>query len=76
MMNGYMGPKRKIETNLETLRNMLAEQYPAIETFEDIKFRKDIAALENGSCVCEIAAGQESGGRLVRSSQCCHVGLD
>ncbi|CAD6578685.1 MAG: hypothetical protein CYPHOPRED_000654 [Cyphobasidiales sp. Tagirdzhanova-0007] len=67
IMNAYIGSRRRIKTTLKALRGMLADQYPPIESFEEYQFKEDIKALENGSCICEILAGEEAGGKLQTS---------
>ena len=67
IMNAYIGSRRRIKTTLKALRGMLADQYPPIESFEEYQFKEDIKALENGSCICEILAGEEAGGKSVWS---------
>ena len=65
LLTEYMSDKRKVKANLSSLRAMMVEPYPHFDKIEQADFRKQIDALEPGSCICEFTAGEEAGGRSV-----------
>lgn len=59
----YMGPKRKVKASLTTLSELVKAHYPPLSSFSSQEFKEAAEKLDPGSCICEIQAGEEAGGK-------------
>ena len=64
VLKNYMGPSRKMQGDLKSLRKLCTELYPTLEGFEDGDFREAVKNAENGSLLCDFMPGEDAGGKL------------
>lgn len=64
VLKNYMGPGRKMQGTLKSLRRLCSELYPTLDGFEDPEFTETVKNMDNGSLLCDFLPGDEAGGKL------------